>query len=150
MRFKIACIALAAAIGCARSSPTDESASLGGSATDANALLGRWRLVELGGKPALSGAGVRVPYLVFSRDSLDRVVGETGCNHLSGRFAADGAHIRFSQLISTRAACGVDEGNQQESRFFAALEAADRYTISGETLLFREGGTVLAKFVKGQ
>ena len=150
MRITVAGVALLGVLACAKSSPPVETPSVAGSVSDANALLGRWRLIEVQGQPALSRTGVRVPYLVFSRDSVDRIAGESGCNHMGGRFAADGTHIRFSQLISTRAACGVDEGNRQEARFFAALEAADRYTISGEKLAVRAGETVVARFVKEQ
>lgn len=148
MKHTIAWIVLVAVIACGKSSPTDETITMRGAVTDANALLGRWRLVELDGQPAISGAGVRVPYLIFTRDSVDHVAGESGCNHLSGRFATDGAHITFSHLISTRAACGEDAGNRQEARFFAALRTADRYTISGETLALKVVDAVVARFVK--
>ena len=148
MKYLMVWLALVAVVACAKSSPTDETASIAGSVSDANALLGRWRLVEVQGQPALSGTNVRVPYLVFSRDSVARVAGESGCNHLSGKFTADDTHIRFSQLISTRAACGDDAGNQQEARFFAALKAADRYAVSGETLTLKGGDIIVARFVK--
>lgn len=141
---------LALAVACAKSSaPGDETASAAGSMSAGSALVGaRWRLVELEGQPSLAGGGAREPHLIFARDSVDRVGGATGCNSMGGRYEADGERIRFSDLFSTKMACVEEERMRQETRFVGALERADGYSISGDTLTLSGGGTVLAKLVK--
>ncbi|HJU68749.1 MAG TPA: META domain-containing protein [Gemmatimonadaceae bacterium] len=151
MRIDIAGLALLGLIACAKSSsPGDETAAAAGSVSASSALQGpRWRLVELEGQPSLSGGGAREPHLIFSRDSVDRVGGATGCNTMGGRYTAEGDRIRFSDLFSTKMACVEEERMRQETRFVGALGRVDRYAISGDTLTLSEGGTVVAKFVKG-
>jgi heat shock protein HslJ len=150
MRISIAGVALLGVIACVKSSPSgDDTATAAGSVTASSALQGpRWRLVELEGQPALSGGGAREPHLIFSRDSVDRVGGATGCNSMGGRYTAEGDRIRFSDLFSTKMACIEEERMRQETRFVGALGRVDRYAISGDTLTLSEGGTVVAKFVK--
>ena len=141
---------LALAVACAKSSaPGDDTVSAAGSVSAGSALAGaRWRLVELEGQPALAGGGAREPHLIFARDSVDRVGGATGCNSMGGRYEADAERIRFSGLFSTKMACVEEERMRQETRFVGALERADRYSITGDTLTLSQGGTVVAKFVR--
>src|SRR5688572_4916029 len=150
MKTRIVWIALLGVLACAKSSTTgDETTAAAGSVSAASALQGpRWRLVELDGEPALAGGGLREPHLIFSRDSVDRVGGATGCNSMGGRYTADGDRLRFSDLFSTKMACIEEERMRQETRFVGALERADRYSIAGDTLTLSEGGTAVAKFVK--
>ena len=150
MRISLAGIALLGVIACVKSSPSgDDTATAAGSVTASSALQGpRWRLIELEGQPALSGGGAREPHLIFSRDSVDRVGGATGCNSMGGRYTAEGDRIRFSDLFSTKMACIEEERMRQETRFVGALGRVDRYAISGDTLTLSEGGTVVARFVK--
>ena len=153
MKRQAAVFALVVVAACAKSSsPGDETASAAGSVSETSALVGpRWRLVELEGQPAIAGGGSREPHLIFSRtEGVDRVGGATGCNSMGGKYQIDGEQIHFSELFSTKMAC-VEEGRmRQETRFVGALERADRYSISGDTLTLRAGEAVLAKFVKGQ
>ena len=137
-------------VACAKSSaPGDDTASLTGSVSATSALVGpRWRLVELEGQPSLAGGGAREPHLIFSRDSVHRVAGATGCNSMGGRYEADGDRIQFSDLFSTKMACVEEDRMRQETRFVRVLERADRYSISGDTLALSEGETVVAKFVR--
>ena len=150
MRMSIAGLALLAVIACAKSSSTgDDTATAAGSVSAASALQGpRWRLVELEGQPALPGGGAREPHLIFSRDSVDRVGGATGCNSMGGRYTAEGDRIRFSDVFSTKMACIEEERMSQETRFMGALGRVDRYAINGDTLTLSEGGTVVARFVR--
>jgi heat shock protein HslJ len=153
MRISIVWFALAFAVACAKSPvPGDETASAAGSVTEVSALVGpRWRLVELEGQPSIAGGGAREPHLIFSRsDGVDRVGGATGCNSMGGRYEIDGAAIDFSDLFSTKMACVEEDRMRQETRFVGALERADRYVVSGDTLTLHAGETVVARFVKGQ
>jgi heat shock protein HslJ len=45
-------------------------------------------------------------------------------------------------------ACVEDDRMSQEARFLGALQLADRYAISGDTLTLVAGAEVVAKFVK--
>jgi heat shock protein HslJ len=145
-RWKLALLVFA--LACAKSpEPGGEDA---GSVTSANPLIGpRWRLVELEGEPALAGGGAREPHLVFSQsDTGDRVGGATGCNTMGGTYETDGTSIRFSQLFSTKMACVEEDRMRQETRFLKAIETADRYAITGDTLELSAGAEVVARFVK--
>ena len=146
-RWTIALIVIA--LGCAKApEPGGEEA---GSVTATSSLVGpRWRLVELEGEPSIPAGGAREPHLIFSQsDSVDRVGGATGCNSMGGTYEADATTIRFSQLFSTKMACIEEDRMRQEARFMKALESADRYAISGDTLALSAGSEVVAKFVKG-
>jgi heat shock protein HslJ len=138
----------AIALACAKAPEAGDDPT--GSVTSATSLVGpRWRLVELEGQPAIAMAGAREPHLIFSRsDTAARVGGATGCNSMGGSYQADGASLRFSQMFSTKMACVEEDRMRQETAFLNALEAVDRYTVSGETLVLSAGDRVVAKFVK--
>ena len=152
MKRHLAALAIVLVAACAKSSsPGDETASAAGSVSETSALVGpRWRLVELEGQPSIAGGGSREPHLIFSlTEGVDRVGGATGCNSMGGKYHIDGQTIHFSEIFSTKMACVEEERMRQETRFVGALERADRYSISGDTLTLNTGGTVIAKFVKG-
>jgi heat shock protein HslJ len=141
-------IALAIVVLACAKAP-EQGGEAAGSVTSYNPLVGgRWRLVELEGEPALTGGGAREPHLIFSSDTADRVGGATGCNTMGGTYEADETSIRFSQIFSTKMACVEEERMRQEARFLKALETADRYAVSGDTLTLSAGAEVVAKFVK--
>jgi heat shock protein HslJ len=96
---------------------------------------GDWRLVEIGGRPALVDVGTPAgaPYLRFVTDS-GRVVGSTGCNRLSGPFTRDGDTLRFGTLVTTKVACAEETRQAQERDFLLALERTRRHAIAGDTL----------------
>lgn len=151
MKRHVAVLALVLVAACAKSSsPGGETASATGSVSETSALVGpRWRLVELEGQPSLAGGGAREAHLIFSRtEGADRVGGATGCNTMGGRYQIDGEHIHFADLFSTKMACVEEDRMRQEARFVGALERADRYAISGDTLTLKAGDTVVAKFVR--
>jgi heat shock protein HslJ len=146
-RWAIALVVIS--LACAKApEPGGEEA---GSVTASSSLVGpRWRLVELEGEPSIQGGGAREPHLIFSQsDSVDRIGGATGCNSMGGTYEADATSIRFSQLFSTKMACVEEDRMRQEARFVKALESADRYAISGDTLALSAGDEVVARFVKG-
>ena len=146
-QWKLGLVIIVLALACAKSPEAGNEP--GASVTDTSSLVGqRWRLVELDGQPSIAGGGAREPHLIFSRDSVDRVGGATGCNSMGGTYEADSSRIRFSQLFSTKMACVEQDRMRQEARFVNALETADRYAISGDTLTLSVGETVVARFVK--
>lgn len=113
--------------------------------TDQRVLTGtEWTLVSLGPAGAETNviAGTTVT-LKFGEDG--RASGSTGCNSYSGTYQVRGDSVTFSRLISTRRACLDQNANQQEQRFLAALEAANRFRLSSNrlTILSDRGRSVL-------
>jgi heat shock protein HslJ len=101
-----------------------------------------WKLTELNGSPALAG---REPTLVFD---MDRVTGSGSCNHFGGTYQVKGDNLTFGDLASTLMACAEGEVMQQESDFFAALQATARFEIKeGQLLLMDESGKVFLVFI---
>lgn len=117
----------------------------GNLSTDQRVLTGtEWKLISLGSAGAeadvVPGTTVTVS---FGEDG--RASGSTGCNSYSGTYQVRGDSITFGRLISTRRACVDQNANQQEQRFLAALETANRFRLSSNrlTILSDRGRNVL-------
>lgn len=103
-----------------------------------------WRLVEINGSAA-SNAALAVPTIRF--ESSGRVVGNTGCNSLSGAFTASGGELGFGMLAQTKRGCAAREGNELERAYNSALSATRSYRIkSGRLELLDADGMVVARF----
>lgn len=101
-----------------------------------------WTLVSLRGGPVATMPLVRVPRLTL-RDG--RVTGMSGCNRLSGSYAADGPALRFGPAAGTRMAC--PEGAEIERELLALLPAVAGWRTRPDRLeLLDASGTVLAGF----
>lgn len=116
--------------------------------TDQRVLTGsEWRLVSLGpsGAEADVVPGTTVT-LKFGEDG--RASGSTGCNSYGGTYEARGDRVTFGRLVSTRRACLDQNANQQEQRFLAALEAANRFRLGSDRLtIFSDRGRNVLNFV---
>ena len=95
-----------------------------------------WKLTQLEGQPVSEAVNST---LVISADSVG---GNGGCNTYGGDLAETPAGIDISQVFSTMMAC---DGLDQEQAFFAALEAADAFTLVDSNLHLLGNGTVLAE-----
>ncbi|MEW5929068.1 MAG: META domain-containing protein [Gemmatimonadota bacterium] len=120
--------------------------SAGGAAAEgpgpAASVAGReWRLVELNGRPAGSGAGGRAATL---RLDGERAGGFAGCNTFGGGYQMGESSLTFATLAATRMAC--EQGMELEREYLATLEATRswRMTPQGLELLGERG--VLARF----
>ena len=115
--------------------------------TDQRVLAGtEWRLVSLGPSGAETDVvpGTTVT-LKFGEDG--RASGSTGCNSYGGTYEVRGDRITFGRLVSTRRACLDQNANQQEQRFIAALEAANRFRLSSDRLtIFSDRGRNVLNF----
>jgi putative lipoprotein len=108
-----------------------------------------WRLFELDGSPALTSPDtIRSPYLRFDEREM-RVSGAGGCNRLSGPYTRSESSLRFGALVMTRMACADSAMNRQESQFGVALQAVDRFEITGSTLTLYAGSSARARLRKG-
>jgi len=76
------------------------------------------------------------------------VAGSGGCNDYNGPYTSGTSTIKVGPLAATMKACaGPDGANEQETQFFAAMEAATRYTITGSKLELRDdAGSLQVEF----
>ena len=96
-----------------------------GSAT----LLGtKWRVKEINDKDVLKDVEVTLEFI--EEGSFG---GKGSCNSFSGQVTITGARLKFSQIVSTKMACS-SKINDQERRYFTALERAYSYEIKGDYL----------------
>jgi heat shock protein HslJ len=76
-----------------------------------------------------------------------KVNGSGGCNSFFGSFTRSDDNIDISNIASTKKYCV--ELQELENAYFAALDAANRYSLKGKELLLFKDDTQLAKFKKG-
>lgn len=116
--------------------------------TDQQVLTGTdWRLVSFG-PPDTEVDVVPGTTVTLKFEEDGRASGSTGCNSYSGTYEVRGDSIAFGRLVSTRRACLDQNANEQEHRFFSALEAANRFRLSSNRLtLMSDRGRNLLNFV---
>ena len=109
---------------------TSGSATSPDDAGKAEALVGpTWRLTTIEGQPVLAGSSVTA---VFSADA--RVSGNAGCNGYFGSATLETGTLKVGSLGSTLMACVPDGVMAQETRYLSALQAATRFSVSGDEL----------------
>jgi heat shock protein HslJ len=98
----------------------------------------QWRLTSFGAagaeSPVIEGTTIT---LKFGADG--RAGGSSGCNSYGGEYREHGDNLSFSQIISTKKACLEQSANQQEQRYFAALESASKFKLSDNRLTILQG-----------
>lgn len=72
-----------------------------------------------------------LPTIVF--DSEGKIAGRGGCNSYFGDYTLNGGEISFGAIGATKMACA--EGMDQETQYFAALEAAKQISLTSKTSL---------------
>ena len=107
----------------------------------------QWRLASFGASgtesPVIEGTTIT---LKFGADG--RGGGSGGCNSYGGEYRERGDNLSFGQIISTKRACLEQSANQQEQRYFAALESASKFKISDNRLtIFHGDGRSVLNFV---
>ncbi|MBZ4190974.1 META domain-containing protein [Niabella beijingensis] len=91
----------------------------------------KWKLIELAGKPVQDKINDKEPFLQLA-EADQRFSASAGCNGLGGTYELrDNGRVRFKMGMSTLMAC---DHMEMEQGLTKALEAADNYTISGDTL----------------
>jgi len=115
------------------------------SGEDAGSLIDtNWQLVSFSGPdgqtPVVEGT---TPTLQFQEDN--QAGGSGGCNSFGARYAIQGGSLTFSELVSTLMACAEQGVDDQEQRYYEALQTAGRYEISdGElTIWYGDGNSSL-------
>lgn len=106
---------------------------------DREELFGRrWRLTEVDGVAVATTKA----YIEFDR-AAKRLIGDGGCNRISGDFVLTGKDLRFSRVISTRRACLDSQAQQIESSFLKGLEQTNGFEIREDTLRLKAGGIAI-------
>ena len=99
----------------------------------------RWQLISNQGALIIAGTTITLEF-----DDAGRVAGSGGCNRYGGSYTADADTIAFSQVFSTRRACLDQAQSEQENNYFAMLNTASSYTLTGNQLIISyEGGELL-------
>jgi putative lipoprotein len=102
-----------------------------------------WRLEDLGGAGVVSGAEATLEF-----PEAGRVAGRGSCNRFFGPVTITGTAIQFGLLGSTQMAC-PEPVAAQETTYFAALRAAERFEVAGATLrVYSKGVAAPLRFVR--
>ena len=106
-------------------------------------LSGKWNLIPA--LPADTATG-KIPFLNFDTSSR-KMNGNTGCNNISGAYAATSDGLSFSEnIISTRMACpGYDE-----VAFMKNLLRVNGYQIKSDTLELMADAAPLSYWLKSK
>ncbi len=105
------------------------AASAAGKVETFNLVSTEWQLKDLAGSGVVEG--VR-PTLAFPE--ADKVSGNGSCNRFFGPMQIKGNEIKLGPLGSTRMAC-PEAAMNQETKYLAALQAAERYEWQDPYLL---------------
>jgi heat shock protein HslJ len=93
-----------------------------------------WELVSYG-PPDDQTEVIADSQVTLAFPSPSQIEGNGGCNGYGGSYTVEGDTISISDVVSTLMACEDDAVTQQESTYFQALSAAERYEISGSGLV---------------
>ena len=93
-----------------------------------------WQLQSIAGQSVLPQ-----PVATLGFPQAGQVAGYGGCNRFFGTVVIDGSRITFGPLASTKMAC-PGGASEQESRYLAALQKAQRYEVQNNTLLIHSPG----------
>lgn len=102
-----------------------------------------WKLVSYGesGSPAPALAD-RVGVITFESENHS-FGGNTGCNTFGGDYELDGNNLTVTgPMFQTEMYCG-DEADAQEKRVLAILQAAESWSVEGDTLTITSPDGVL-------
>jgi heat shock protein HslJ len=103
----------------------------------------KWLLRSIGGERV--NLRRNAPFLNFD-SAKGSAGGDSGCNSFGGEYEAVGTSIKFGNLIQTMRACEFEDRMTIERGFMGALEAADRFRITGNRLEIMKGAKVLLEF----
>jgi heat shock protein HslJ len=104
----------------------------------------QWRLTQLGDEVIDNPPGEQAVNLLLQPSSTG-LVGFSGCNRMFGRYALEGASLKFDGMGGTRMFC---EGRMPlEQRYLAMFTQVARWEITGATLrLLDANGKTAATF----
>jgi heat shock protein HslJ len=93
-------------------------------------LLGtEWLLEDLGGSGVVDNAQATLSF-----PEVGKAAGNGSCNSFFGSVAITGERVTFGTIGATHKQC-ADAVSDQEGRYLAALQSADRMSFEGSYLL---------------
>lgn len=100
----------------------------------------RWRLVSYGEPgseiPILEGTEVTLQF-----EEGSQAGGTGGCNTFGAKYEVNGENaLSITKVVSTLIACSEENLMEQEKEYFDALQSADSFEISDNSLTVRYGG----------
>lgn len=102
----------------------------------------QWKLVQLDGTHVADSS---TAYLLLDPDQT-RFTGSTGCNRMFGAVAVNQRRINFSNIGTTKMACGEPRVRRIETAFVRALAKVDRYRQTGNSLELYSRDRLVLKF----
>jgi heat shock protein HslJ len=110
---------------------------------DSNWGRQRWVLTDLKGVPVQQSGTNRDAFIEFI-PAEKRFTGNGGCNRMSGNYTLEKKNdIRFGQVLSTKMSCA---DIAFETAFLSALNDINRYEVTGNSMLLKDGNKVLLIF----
>lgn len=94
-----------------------------------------WVLNDLGGSGVIGS-----PHLTLRFTGTNRLEGQGGCNSYAAQSQVDGDRLTISALVATKRACVNQRSQEQENRYFRALEGAQRFSLEDSELLIYSQG----------
>jgi heat shock protein HslJ len=114
----------------------------------ATEIIGKWTVTTLYTGDAVQS--VANGSLLTADFKTQQVVGNGGCNAISGPYVVTGSAIKVGPFASSLRACPNSALQTQEQQFMNAMELATNFRITGNTLsLTRADGGVAVTFVRG-
>ena len=104
----------------------------------------QWQLQSFGA-PAEQILAIEAAPVTLEFGADGQATGNGGCNSYRSQYRQQEDVIAFSPVISTRKACVDKAAMQQEQQFFAALQTASQFELTGEqlTIVYDSGQSVL-------
>jgi putative lipoprotein len=112
--------------------------------SDASLVNIYWKLLEVGGEPAVAGHNRQEPHMILQVQE-QRLAGSSGCNRLIGTYEATGDQLRLSPTGMTMMMC-PEELMQQERALTTALRETSTYRVTGQSLELFDGEQLVARF----
>jgi heat shock protein HslJ len=108
----------------------------------------QWTLVSMGA-PGAETAVTADRALTLEFQPGGQMGGNGGCNSFGGSYQVAGNTITFGEIVSTLMACADQAVTAQEQQYLAALQGAERFEVTGDTLvIFYSGGQEALTFTR--
>lgn len=110
-----------------------------------------WTLVSFGGADNQVNPVIASSTVTLQFEPEGRAGGSGGCNSYGAAYQVQGNQVSFSEIISTMMACADPSVNEQEQRYFQALQSAGAFKLDGDQLKIWYGdGQSVLNFVQSQ